>query len=470
MTKLPDQQTLTIQQALDLGVEHQNAGRLAEAENVYQQILKGNPNQPVALRLLGTVAHQLGNNSLAVDLITKAVAINPSDAEAYNNLGFSLYSLGKLEEAVASYNEALAVEPNLADALNNLGNALMALGRLDEAVTRYRQAVAIDPDFAEAHKNLGYVLLMQGKLKEGWEQYAWRLKTKDCEAPILPIEIWPGSSLQGKSIIVYAEQGVGDEIMFSSCIPDLLEQAPDKLFLACDYRLAALFSRSFPGVIVHGTNRDMDLSWLGENGPPDYSLPIGSLPKFFRNRVEDFPEREAYLTPHPDLVEKWTQRLASLKEGLKIGLSWKGGTKVNEIKRASIPLPDWQPLLSMDASFINLQYGDISEDIATLGDVHIHDWPDNDPLTDLDNQAALISCLDLVVTIDNATVHMSGALGTRTWALIEHVPDWRWPEAFGDCPPLYRSVRLFRQKRPLEWGSVIERVTHALEEMMGNPA
>jgi Tfp pilus assembly protein PilF len=461
MTKLPDQQTLTFQQALDLGVAHQNAGRLAEAENVYQQILKVDPNQPVALRLLGTVAVQLGKNDIAVDLITRAVAINPGDAEAYNNLGFALYSLGKLEEAVSSYNEALAVEPNLADALNNLGNVLLALARLDEAETRYRQALAVDPGFADAHKNLGFVLLMQGKLKEGWEQYAWRLKTKDCDTPVLPIEIWPGSSLLGKSIIVYAEQGVGDEIMFSSCIPDLLEQSPDKLFVTCDPRLEALFSRSFPGVIVHGKKRDVDLSWLGENEQPDYSQPIGSLPKFFRNQVEDFPERNAYLNPHPDLVKKWMGRLAGLKEGLKIGISWRGGGV------QAAPLSDWQPLLSMDASFINLQYGDVSQDIATLGDIHIHDWDDNDPFTDLDNQAALLSCLDLVISVDNATVHLAGAVGARTWLLLEHVSGWRWPEAFGDLPPLYRSVRLFRQKRLYEWGDVMDRVVTSLRDLTG---
>ena len=429
MTKGPEQQTLTTQQALDLGVEHQNAGRLAEAENVYQQILKGNPNQPVALRLLGTVAYQLGKSEAAVEFITKAITINPNDAEAHNNLG----------------------------------RALRELGQLDAAVASCRRALTITPDLAEAHVFLSLALLLQGNLKEGWEEYEWGLKVEQGKrAPNLPAEMWLGSSLRGKSIIVCAEQGIGDEIMFASCIGDLLERSPDKLFLDCDPRIEALLSRSFPGVIVHGTNRDMDLSWLGENGPPDYSLPIGSLPKFFRNRVEDFPEREAYLTPHPDLVEKWTQRLASLKEGLKIGLSWRGGGV-----RAA-PLSDWQPLLSMDASFINLQYGDISEDIATLGDVHIHDWPDNDPLTDLDSQAALISCLDLVVTIDNATVHMAGALGTRTWLLLEHVPDWRWPEAFSDTSPFYRSIRLFRQKQFFEWGHVMDRVARSLDDLIGN--
>ena len=215
----------------------------------------------------------------------------------------------------------------------------------------------------------------------------------------------------------------------------------------------------------------MDLSWLDENARPDYALPIGSLPKFFRNRVEDFPENNSYLTPDPQLVEKWTQRLTGLKEGLKIGICWQGGTLKSVIEKASVPLPQWRPLLSMNASFINLQYGDVSKEIAMVSDgttIQIHDWEDYDPLTDLDNQAALISCLDLVISIDNATVHMAGALGTKTWALLAHVPDWRWPEAFGDSPPLYRSVRLFRQEKRSEWGSVMDRVEQSLKDLIGN--
>ena len=561
---------LTLEQAhaVKRALQHHAEGQLPQAERIYQTILQTDPDQPVALHLLGVIASQRGDNDLAVDLITKAVAVKPDYGEAYNDLGNAFKELGRLDEAVSSYNKALtskadyaeahvglgvvlrdlgkldeavtsyhsalavnpdyaeahyslgnvykdlgrldeavasqrkalALKPDYADAQNNLGLALRDLGKLDEAIDSFRKAVAIRPNYAEAHSNLGIslkdqgklneavtcyqksiarnpeyaeahlnlalLLFLRGNLKESWKEYEWRSKINNSGTRILPIEMWPGSSLHGKNIVIYAEQGVGDEIMFASCIPDLLEQSPNKLFLECDPRLEALFARSFPGVQVHGKLKDMDFSWLGDNAQPDYALPIGSLPQFFRNRTGDFPERDAYLTPQPDLVEKWEQRLSGLKAGLKIGISWRGGTVASTIKRASIPLSEWQPLLSMNASFINLQYGDVSEEIAMLGGLQIHDWQDNDPRTDLDNQAALISCLDLVITIDNATVHMCGALGTKTWALIEQVPDWRWPEVFGDCPPLYRSVRLFRQKRLFEWGDVMEQVARSLKDLI----
>jgi tetratricopeptide (TPR) repeat protein len=635
------QQTFTVQKALDLALQHHAAGRLPEAESLYQQILQADPNQPFAMHLLGVIAHQVGKNDLAVDLISKALAIKPDFAEAHNNLGNVLNKLKRLEEAVASYNkaitinpdyaeahnnlgnalkeqgrleesvisyrkaiainaayveahnnlgaalgllgrleeaaatygeaiaikpdfaeahynlgnafkdmgrledavarhrEALAIKPNFADAHNNLGNALKEQGHLAEAVASYRNAIAINVDYAEAHNNLGFALeelgqpddaiasyrkaiaikpdyaevrynlgnafkeqgrlkdaaachqgalaiapefagahlnlsivsFLQGKLKAGWEGYEWRLKTDKPTARILPMEMWSGSPLHGKSILVYAEQGVGDEIAFASCIGDLLERSPGRLILECDPRLEALFARSLPGVQVHGKTRDMDLSWLGKKTRPDYALPIGSLSKFFRNRVEDFPERGAYLMPHPKLVEKWKKRLAGLNDGLKIGISWRGGTEPSVIQKASIPLLDWKPLLVLNASFINLQYGDVSDEIAIVNDqaaAPIHDWPDNDPLADIDSQAALISCLDLVITVDNATVHLCGALGTKAWVLLEQIPEWRWSEAFGDTSPFYRSIRLFRQKRRFEWGDVMDRAAQSLSDLLGN--
>ena len=162
------QQTLTIQQAIDLAVQHHNAGRLPEAENIYQQILQADPNQPVALHLLGVIAHQTGKNDIAVDLITKALAIKPDLAEAHSNLGLALRDLGKLDEAVASYYKALAIKPDYAEAHNNLGNALRDLGKLDEAVASYHEALAIKPDFAKVHSNLGNALQDLGKREEAF--------------------------------------------------------------------------------------------------------------------------------------------------------------------------------------------------------------------------------------------------------------------------------------------------------------
>ena len=172
------QHTLTIQQAIDLGIEHQTAGRLPEAEGIYQQILQADPNQPIALHLLGLIARQVGKNKIAVDLITKALVIKPDYAEAYNNLGNALQGLGRLDEAVANYHKALAIKPDYAKANNNLGNVLKELVRMDEAFAHYQKAIDIQPDYAEAHNNLGLALQDLGRLEEAVASYQKALSVK----------------------------------------------------------------------------------------------------------------------------------------------------------------------------------------------------------------------------------------------------------------------------------------------------
>jgi Flp pilus assembly protein TadD len=499
------QQTLTIQQTLDLALQHHRAGRLSRAESIYQQVLQSNPNQVDALHLLGAMAHQVGKNDTAVELITKALAIKPDYAEASNNLGLALQELEKSDEAVASYHKALTINPNFAEAWNNLGTAQQDqqqlidatasyrkaisikpdyaqahynlgtafedLRNLGEAMTSYRNALAIDQNFADAHENMAYALLMQGKLKEGWQEYAWRLKTKACEKPILPIEIWPGSSLQGKSIIVYAEQGVGDEIMFSSCIPDLLKQSSDKLFLTCDPRLEALFSRSFPGVLVQGKMRDIDLSWPREHVLPDYSLPTGSLPKFFRNKLEDFPDRLSYLIADSQQRQALRKRYLERGNDVLVGIAWYSNS-ARYGERKSMTLDDLRPLLEMPGiTFIDLQYGDTIEErkafTAENGVEVFHD-DDVDQMNDLDIFASQLAAMDVVVTISNTTAHMAGALGIPTLLMLGSVPIWYWLFKRDDSP-WYPSLRLIRQQKTGgDWHEVVEQARNELAAHVGD--
>ena len=182
----PDQQTLTIQQAIDRAVQHHNAGRLPEAESIYQQILQADPNQPVALHLLGVIAHQMGKYDIAVDLITKALAIKPDYADAHSNLGNALKELGKPDEAVASYHKALAIKPDYAEAHSNLGIALKELGKLDEAVASYHKALAIKPDYAEAHSNFAMTLISCGRQSEALGHFQSHLDIERGDNPINP--------------------------------------------------------------------------------------------------------------------------------------------------------------------------------------------------------------------------------------------------------------------------------------------
>jgi tetratricopeptide (TPR) repeat protein len=440
-----------------------------EAILCYKQALEVNPNSAEVYFNLGDSLKKLGHFDKAVSSFNKALAIKTNFAEAHNNLGIVLKKLGKLDSAVNSYKQAIAITPNYAEAHNNLGNVLEELGDQDEAVARYEEAIVAKPDYAQAHTNLGLSLLNKCELKNGWREYEWRLRLGKNQAPKIDLEMWDGSSLREKNILVTAEQGIGDEIMSSGCISDLLKLNPNKIFLECDPRLVPLFARSFPYVQVFGKDQDQNIKFNFLNIDSDipiYQISICSLPHFFRNKMEDFPKRGSFLMPDLKLVDVWKRRMAGLGKGLKVGISWRGGKPSLGLKN-TIPLLFWNKLLSLEAFFINLQYGDVSDEIfqvAKMLNIKIHDWQDNDPLLDMDNQAALISTLDLVISVDNATVHSCGALGTPVWDIIDPSLNSMWFEQQTNWTPLYPHVRFFKKQGESNWEFVLAIVEKELRE------
>ena len=459
---------LIIKQAIDLAVQYQQAGDLLKAEGIYQTILQTEPNHPVAIHMLGLKAHQEGSHDIAVDLIRKSLAIEPNSAIWHKNLGVVLREQSKFNEAIESYQKALTIKPNYAEVYYNLGNALVGLNKMGEAAESFQKAFAIEPNYAAAHTQFGILLLQTGQFKKGWEEYEWRLQKKDARVANQTLEMWQGSPLHGKNIHVYADQGVGDEILFSSCIPDLIQKSPNKIYLECDPRLAPLFARSFPEIIVCGKARDTDISWIGSDIYIDYTTPIDSLGRFFRNHLKDFLKRDAFLVPDLKLVEKWEKRLAPLGASLKVGISWRGGAGSRRNPN-SITLDVWKNILSLEATFVNLQYGEVKNEILHMHNdngIKIHDWEDNDPLFDLDNQAALISSLDLVISVDNSTVHSCGALGTPVWDMVDPAVNQMWMDNGTNSTPLYAHVRLFKKQVGGEWGDVLKQVEVELFQLI----
>jgi hypothetical protein len=255
--------------------------------------------------------------------------------------------------------------------------------------------------------------------------------------------------------------------MFASCLPDVIAQA-DLCIVACDKRLVPLFSRSFPDctVIEHFN--------LGDTCPSnilstDVRISIGSLPKFLRPHPGSFSGRKAYLIPHAQRLNIWHDRIASLGEGLNVGISWRGGANPRIIRQRSIMLKQWAELFSLSGiHFVSLQYGDCKNELREAKEklgVTIHDWEDADPLKDLDNFAAQIAALDLILSIDNSTVHMAGALGKPVWVLLPYVPDWRWMLKREDSP-WYPTMRLFRQHSPGDWETVLANVRNELLKLL----
>ena len=360
------------------------------------------------------------------------------------------------DSAIEDYNKALELDPDDAETYCNIGSVLQDKGQLEEALTYYHKALQLNPSFAEAHWNISLVQLMSGDFREGWKNYEWRLRKQDTRPLIVPAAGWDGSPLKEKRIIVTAEQGVGDEIMFASCLPEVTERA-GLCIVECDNRLVPLFARSFPKARVIPRINTID-SCPPEHLSADVRIALGSLPQFFRSDLLSFPQHGGYLKPDHQQVVLWRKRYSNLGAGMKVGISWRGGSKPSVRLARSISLADWTQVLSVaGVHFINLQYGDCAPDLKEAEEktgVTIHDWEDADPVKDLDNFAAMISPLDLVISVDNSTVHMSGAVGVPAWTLLPFACDWRWMRDFEDTP-WYKTVRLFRQKRTRRMGRSI---------------
>ena len=455
----------------NIGNALREKGLLDEAITYYRKAIALDPSLADAYNNIGNALREKGLLDEAITYYRKAIALNPSLADAYNNLGNALQEKGLVDEAITYCRKAIALDPSLADAYNNLGNALQEKGLFDEAMIDYRKAIELNPDSETAHFNLAMGLLLSGHYSMGWKKYEWRWKTreflrKSClhRPDEFSQPIWDGTSLEGKSLLVYAEQGVGDEIMFASCFQEAIEQA-GACTVECDKRLIPIFSRSFPGAefIRHAEKDDVHGYQLPKS---DAVIPMGSLPKFLRADIDAFPRR-SYLVPDADKVEFWSNRFKAIGEGMKIGISWRGGRIPRVIRKRSLALTQWAGLFSLSGvHFINLQYGDSRQELREAKEqmhLAIHDWEDADPLKDLDNFAAQIASLDLVISVDNSTVHMAGALGKPVWVLLSYVPVGdRWSR--GTTVPPYPQVKLFRQTFPGDWKSVISKLSEELRK------
>ena len=452
----------------NLGVTLKEMGELDRSVQAYQQALEINPQYAEAHNNLGNVLKEMDQLDESIHAYQKALKINPQYVEVYNNLGNVLKEMDQLDESIHAYQKALEINPKYAPAYSNLGNTLDAKGELDQSIHAYQQALKINPQYAEAHKNLSLSYLKQGNFKQGWEEYQWRWKCDEFAAENrkdFPQPMWDGSSLDGKSILIWQEQGTGDCIMFASLLVELQAHA-QKIFVETEYRLLPLLERSFPTIHFHTAQIPPTPQLLSTT--IDFQSPIASLPRWFLTDEEDFPKRHAYLKASDHITQKCRNKYQQLAEGKTlVGISWNSMNK-SVGKQKSAPLEQLEPLLSLnDCFFINLQYeyGDLALELDQFANdtgISIHCDTEINPLESLDDFAAQVAALDLVITISNTTAHMAGALGKSVWTLLHYGADWRWLTNRSDTP-WYPSMTLFRQSRQGDWGNVVQQVHSTLK-------
>ena len=443
----------------NLGVALQASGRTEDAIELFNRLLQASPDFAFAAGNLGVALKALGRVKEAEAAYRRAIASNPELDWPHANLAALLLEQGDAAAAIASCRRAIALRPASELAHFNLGTACKAINRLAEAEAALRQAVALRPDFAEAHFTLGQVLLLGGAFSQGWTEYDWRWRLRDygwlrALHGEFAQPLWSGEPLQGRTILVYAEQGLGDAIQFVRYVPLLVAQGAH-VVLAVHPPLKALVAE-----MAHVTVIGLD-----ERGLPPFDVhcPLLSLPGRFGTVLETIPAPSPYLHADPALVARWRPRLPN--RGLRVGLVWAGNPAQTGDRFRSPRLEAIRPLFDVPGvSFVSLQMGAGRTDLAGGG------LPEGvldlgSQIGDFSDTAAIMAGLDLVVSSCTAPLHLAGALGVPVWGMIPFAPHYPWLLERTDTP-WYPSMRLYRQDAAgHDWSGVVGRIASDLRRM-----
>ena len=481
----------TIAELFRSAVESHQAGDVERAEALYREILGAERSHADACNNLGDIFLKQGKSAEAADCFAQALQLDPLNANAHYNLGNIFYSQGRLDEAAASYqralhcnpshpamhinlgntlkdqgqyeqaitsyHHALRLSPNHPDAHNNLGLAFMAQGEFDQAGNSFREALRLKPSHPMAQWNLSCLRLLQGDWAGAWDAHEHRWARPGVSPRSFRQPRWDGAALDGKTVLVHAEQGLGDTIQFARYVP-LVQKRGARVVFECQRPLVELF-HNFTG--IHRVPADDPLP------PFDAHIPLLSLPDVFGTTLSTVPADIPYLDADSALVERWQHVLGQtsppkVARTRTVGIAWQGNPSFPGDCKRSIPLKYFEKLAQVpDIRLVSLQK-------ELKGTDQLPTWSGQVPLLDLSDRlesfcdtAAVMKNLDLVVSSCTSVAHLAGALGVPVWTALQFVPDWRWLLNRSDTP-WYPTMRLFRQKKPGAWDDVFERMAMAL--------
>ncbi|HUG70243.1 MAG TPA: DUF6165 family protein [Pirellulaceae bacterium] len=484
----------TVEEALQLGWKRHQAGDFRNAEHIYRQVIAVSSADANAWCFLGMACHDQSRFDEAVEAYRKALDLQPNFPIVFSNLGNTLKQQGKLEEAEASCREALRLKPDYSTAFNNLGVALVAQGRLVEASESFeralalmpndavthsnlsaalvrqgkyaeaeansKQALSLNPNYAEAHKNQGIVWLLLGDFERGWPEYEWRWHCPGVKMPAYSAPLWQGEPLDGRTILLHHEQGLGDTLQFVRYAAVLKQQGAGRVVVKTQKPLMKLLA----------SGEGIDELVCDDASLPrfDTHVPMLSVPGILKTTFDTIPGQVPYIHPDPELAAKWKQRLAEY-DGFKIGISWQGSPDFHADAQRSIPLRHFAKLAAVPGiRLFNFQKGFGTEQLDALNGefevVRFGDELDGNAGPFMDT-AAIMRNLDLVIAPDTSIIHLAGALGVPAWIALSISPDWRWFLDREDSP-WYPTVRLFRQQTLGDWDDVFTRMAEALQRRL----
>jgi tetratricopeptide (TPR) repeat protein len=480
----------------DLAVAYGVLGDFAEALNSFEQSLRLKPDSFEVLINAGRAAEALWENQRAVEYFRRALSLQPDSSktklllglsqlsgddsdnlgkilqevaaedtyEAQFNVGIARMALDRFEEGWSALERARDLAPDRYETYCMLGYFSGLRGRTKEAAELYGKGIVLNPHDPRAVMSHGVILLTLGEFERGWDEYERRFELyglKDLMDRFPRDALWDGSDLAGKTLLVWAEQGLGDQMQFIRYIP-MLASDEAEVIVQCDKRLVRLFEQ------VPGASRIVS---LGELWPAfDFHCPVVSLARVMRTRLDSIPARIPYLRAEPELAARWRDRLSHLS-GVRVGLVWAGSRPGNMPvlesfdQRRSLALREFLPLWDVrNITFISLQTGTAAREVQELTpDYPLVDFADD--LHDFADTAALVENLDLVISVDTSVAHLVGAMGKPVWILCRLGGDWRWLLDRTDSP-WYPSARLFRQHRYMEWEPVVRDLRAALKDFV----
>ena len=450
----------------NLGFSYLNDGKFEQALKILEKSTSINSNYSPAYLNKGVYYYKLGDNSKSISNFKKVIELDPNNSKAYNNISNILSEQGKYEDAIGYSKKAISINPDDSESHYNIGVTFYLLGKSEEAIASYTKAIELNPNYVEAHQNLSFALLNSGKLREGFNEYEWRWKTDKFLSyqRYFSRPLWDGKeSLHGKTILLWCEQGIGDTLNWSSCLPLVTAQA-EHCVVECQQKLVPLLKRSFPNVEIKAVDNSID----SKRDDFDFHLPMGSLYKHFIPEISQNSKVDSYLIPDPVRVKFWSKRLNSLGKGPYIGISWKSSNMEPKRLPNYTSISAWSPILKIsDVTFINLQYVNFEDDLKTVQDelgVTVHNFNDLDQMNNIDDVAALCAALDMVVSIKNTVPLISVGVGTST-----KIPTWRqstWNNVLHN--PVGLSAHIFERNTREPWDDVFRLIAEDIFELTKN--
>jgi len=455
---------------LHLGLSYRTLGLRQEALQVFTEAAILTPHEFDLLLNLGQVYFELEQYVHAAEQFRTLTAIQPDNASAWLTLGFILSNLDQHHEAAEALRTAEFLDPTSPEACLYLAESLRKAERYEESLPHYQRMLQVGAEYPQAVHSYGKSLLALGNLEQGWDAMEFRFAGSFGTWERHHLPNWTPES-DVSHVLAYSEEGIGADLMFASCLPNLINNV-DHCVIECEASLHSLFRRSFPRAdfvpLADDYVRPDGNPW---NIPLDAQIALGSLPRYFRRSIDDFPLQKTYLVPDKDQVVRWHTRLASLGDGKKIGILWQGTWTDETRKQTSLPLQELRSLMArhQGAAWIGLQHGSTQNDLNQRGSFGISPriFPEAFQYN-LDAMAALLTALDLVITPPGYTAHLAGALGIRTWLLVPEGADWRHSI---DCVSEPRSVwhpsiKMYRQAKGQTWQHFFATLENDLEKFL----